>query len=381
MPRYCAIISWGPVESLRNGYFIRTYSLAELLSRACDETVIIEYTEENSITSRFYKIVNSKIGDCARLVKVKGNEKALANKMLRYARFILWQIVNTLKLLSILRKSDFIVFAGELFLPSLLLAKILLGNKVLRVCDPQMLLSEREMRTNRKILARLLTFFEKLFFLGCDVVVAISNNMKSRICALTDCLSRRISILVIPHTLPENLRRSLYCDKLSLRRSSERRLTSLFIGDLNAEHNYASALFLIRVMKLLDLKLREAEGRDLLTLKLVGRASEERRRELIELVKRLGFRRVTVEVVGYVDDLDDYICREADVLLAPMFTMSGVSTKMLYYLRFRNKKILASKEAVEGLEDLISNADNVLIANTPKEFYKKLYSLVRPGKT
>ena len=56
--------------------------------------------------------------------------------------------------------------------------------------------------------------------------------------------------------------------------------------------------------------------------------------------------------------------------------MSGVSTKMLYYLRFREKTIIASREAVEGIEHLVATHGKVVIAENPKDFAKKLLEVV-----
>jgi glycosyltransferase involved in cell wall biosynthesis len=175
-------------------------------------------------------------------------------------------------------------------------------------------------------------------------------------------------VFVIPHTLPEEYyvpppgecRCSTSMDAINL----------VFVGDMTIRHNVDAVRFLLRILSY----VKAYVGRPF-TLHIVGRVNDTVRSMIERLVCDYGLER-HVRLWGYVEDIDEVLCC-MDVLLAPMFTMSGVSTKMLFYLRFKDKIILASKEAVEGLEHLAERHGHVIIAETPADIAIKLYKVLK----
>lgn len=356
------IICWGPIEALSNGYFIRVYSLVESIVQYLKKPlVVIEYSED--LSSKPYEvIVLSELP--AVKIQVPGNEKHISNAFLKYMRFLLYQIVNTFRLRRILRKFHAIIVGSELFTPTFLLIKLLSKNTIV-VADPQMLLSEREERVGRNFLAVFLRFFEKMYFKNSSFIIAISKNMKSIIIRRFDIPSEKIA--VIPHSLPKKLLRTQLCENGKINNNITR---LLFVGSLKARQNLEAVIFLIRVIPIVL-----SQSNKNVELVIAGPVDEEVYRYLRDLSEAHGVSK-HVKILGYVENLDEVIC-ESDVLLAPMFTMSGVSTKMLYYLRFPSKTIIASKEAIEGIEELAKRRRSIIVVEKPRDFILKLLKTVK----
>jgi glycosyltransferase involved in cell wall biosynthesis len=229
-----------------------------------------------------------------------------------------------------------------------------------------MLLSERELRRNRKIFARLLAIWEKILFKCSDGIIAISPQMVESIKKISNLENK---VVLIPHILPKPFRNDIICKQ----KPCKNIIGIGFVGDLRAKHNLDSALFLIDCFKYIkkiigdkDIKLYLVGSYDLLTMKIllnkIGKEDLQLNNQII--------------ITGFIANLDDFICNNIDILVAPMFSMSGVSTKLLYYLRFKDKIIIASKEACEGLEYIVAKHRNVITASTPKEFSRKLLETI-----
>ncbi|MEL9939456.1 MAG: glycosyltransferase [Ignisphaera sp.] len=356
------VIGWGPIEKLSNGHFVRMYSLIEhIVSKLDAKVILIEYTEGLRSSER-YSIKSFGMKNAFK-IQVPGNEMR-SPRILGYVRFLLYQLINTIKLRDMMKKLKLIIIGGELFAPSLLLLRLINKNSLL-IADPQMLLSEREERRGNKFLSYITFVLEKLFFTKSSMVIAISEDMAKSIMQKFEYPKEKI--FVVPHALPSRLGTISYCRA----RSRERAITLAFVGDLEMQHNLEAATFIIRMLPLLKKVAKKN-----IKLLIVGRVGEKASHLLNDLVEKLGIKK-EVEMLGYVEDIDDLLCNEADVLLAPMFTMSGVSTKMLNYLRFKDKIIVASREAVEGLEPIVERHGNVIIASNPKDFMLKLIDLVK----
>ena len=359
------VISWGPIESLSNGHFIRVYTLTGLISKKLNKVLIIIEYSENLIPQESYKAKLLKKLNNVMKIPVLGNEKSKINIFTKYIRFLIYQFINILKLRNLISRVNAVVIGGELFLPSLLILR-LLNRRLIIIADPQILLSEREQRDGRNFLAFSLRQLEKLYFKKSDIIIAISNEMKNKIVNWYRMPTDKI--VIIPHILPRELLRAPECPpKKSL---NSRPIRLAFVGSLRLRQNFEAAVFLISIMPILMLSIRRP-----LELMLIGNANEEEEKLLKDLANKKGVLD-NVKILGYVQNLDNVLCK-ADVFLAPMFATSGVSTKVLYYLRFRDKTILISREATEGLESLIRESRNAIVANSPKDFILKLIETVK----
>lgn len=364
--RTIGIISWGPIESLSNGYFIRVYALAELLSKKINRKLfIIEYTENLNVQER-YKV--RRLKDLSNTVKilVPGNETSNQN-IIKYIKLIIYQFINLVKLRTLLSKMEAVIVGGVPFSLSLLILRVM-NNKLIIIADPHMLISEREERAGRKVLAHILRILETFYFKKSDLILAISADMKDKIIRYYNISPTKV--IVVPHILPRKLANLPRCRrKAKAENSHAKTITLAFVGSLRASQNLEAALFLISIMPLLLLKSNR-----LINLILIGAVGEKEKRVLRKIASR---KRVlnNVKIMGYVKNLDDVLC-DADILLAPMFSTSGVSTKMIYYLRFRDKLIVCSKEALEGLEYLTGKSKNIIVAENPKDFVLKLLETI-----
>ena len=359
-----ALIGWGPIESLSNGYFIRVYALTELISKRLNKSlVIIEYSEDLT-PQQGYKAEILKGMNNVIKVSVLGNEKSVTNTFVKYMRFMVYQLINTFKLRNLMSRVSAVIVGGELFLPSLLTLR-LLNKGLIIIADPHMLLSEREQRKGRNFLAYALRQVEKIYFKKSDFIVAISKEMKDKIVSWYHIPPSRI--IIIPHILPKKLLRIPSCPKRGL---SNKPIRLAFVGSLRARQNLEAAIFLISIMPILMLGNRRP-----LELMLIGSVDGKEKKLLEEISSKKGVSN-RVKILGYVQNLDDTLCK-VDVLLAPMFITSGVSTKVIYYLRFKDKIILISKEATEGLEKLIKKSKNVIVAEDPKDFVLKLMKIIK----
>lgn len=360
--RIVGIVCWGPIEALSNGYFIRVYSLVESTVQYLKKPlVIIEYSED--LLSKPYDVMVLNELPAVK-IQVPGNEKRVLSTLLKYIRFLLYQVVNSFKLRRILRKFCMIIMGSELFTPTLLFIKLLNKGAII-VADPQMLLSEREERAGRRFLAVLLELLERIYIRNSSFIIAISKNMKSTIARRFGIPKERI--ITVPHSLPKKLLRTQSCRDGKINNNITR---LLFVGSLGARQNFEAVTFLI---KLLPIILSQSNRR--VELIIAGKVSEGDYRFLRDLSRAYKVSEY-VRILGYVDNLDEVVCK-SNILLAPMFTMSGVSTKMLYYLRFPGKTIIASKEAIEGIEELVKMHGNVIVAENPRDFILKLLKTVK----
>lgn len=364
-PRAIGVIAWGPIDSLSNGYFIRVYKLVEIFTSILKKpVVVIEYTELPR--DDFYSI-NVLDELHALRINVPGNEKKCKFKFLKYIRLFMYQFINMFRLRYLFRYIDVLVIGGVLFTPSLILVRIFRRNRRNRLvilADPHMLFFEREERRGRRLRSLLLRLIESFYMKNCNYVLSISYSMKNRIAESLALNASRI--IIVPHLLPEKISSNIKCGETA----SGESLKIAFLGTYEADQNFEAAKFLITILPI----VKRYSGRHVQLL-LVGKISAERADLLRRLAERLG---VSSDVIltGYVSDPAKVLC-EAKVLLAPMFTMSGVSTKMLYYLRFRDKLIVASREAVEGLEHLVNKHGCVVVADGAIEFVRKLVEVIR----
>ncbi len=349
--RLLVVVSFGPVESASNGYFIRMLNLVETLGKLYGSVVLLEYTE-GGCGDKCYR--PRRLWGNVVAVPLPGNQRG--PRLLHYMRLTASQVINTVRLARVLRRADTVLIGSPLLAPTMLLAR-LLGVKAPMVLEPHMLFAERAERKGLHGAARLLRVLEGLVYRLADAVVALSPEMERKLRE-----SYRVARVVsIPFRLPEAMANAVDCEALGGRRDGECKV--FFVGSLEAPQNLEAALYLVAAAAAAS----RATGRRIRLL-LAGKAPPQAARAIREAAAKT---EVAVELLGYVDNPDPYAC-SADVLAAPMFTMSGVSTKMLYYLRFPGKRIIASSEALEGLRRLARRHGKVAEARSPREFARLL---------
>jgi len=347
------IISWGPVESLRNGHFIRVYNLLKLLSSITKRLLLFEYTEDLS-KPQYY---TTKPLTRLKTVKISlpGNETRHKLYLFKLFKFVLYQIINTIILVNLIDKCKYIIITGELFWASAMIIRFFRRGAII-IYDPQMLLYEREYKRGNLTLSILLKIFTKFEFKIANFIISISDEMTKML--ITDLNIAKERVFTIIHTIPHELLPQQHCEKTT----RDNIVRMAFFGSLTMRQNLEAALFLINALSFITKLINKP-----IELLLIGAISENELKTLTRAISLYNVEKY-IKILGYVKDPSQVLC-DADIFLAPMFTMSGVSTKMLYYLRFKDKIILASREAVEGIGTL---SNNVVIANGPTDFIKKL---------
>ena len=79
-------------------------------------------------------------------------------------------------------------------------------------------------------------------------------------------------------------------------------------------------------------------------------------------------------ITGYVEDIRPYIAKTT-VNVCPMRIGSGIKNKILEAMAMA-KPTVATSIAIEGIPD-VTDGENILIADTPKEFAKKVILLIK----
>ncbi len=84
---------------------------------------------------------------------------------------------------------------------------------------------------------------------------------------------------------------------------------------------------------------------------------------------------LNAEIIGKVDDLSIYY-NESDLVIAPIFSGSGMKTKIAEAL-MHSRPVIGSKEAFTGYLDSVNNQDSPLIeCNTKEEFIFEINKLI-----
>lgn len=81
-----------------------------------------------------------------------------------------------------------------------------------------------------------------------------------------------------------------------------------------------------------------------------------------------------VEVLGFVEDLDDLYC-QSKMVIAPIYSGAGTNIKVLEAMRY-GCATLISDHASRGFENYLKDGENVLIASTADEFSQKAILLL-----
>jgi len=346
-----ALLSWGPVESMSNGYFVRTEGLLELLSKTYGRVLHVELSEE-AVVPRTEKALNGRV---LRLVLPDFRPKGATG----YLHRILYYQRLGRRLAGILSRMSIVIVGGVMLLP-LALSVLRRRKRPLVALDAHMCIFEREMRRGLPI-HPLIRIAECTTINMVDAVIALSDEMANR-CRRACLLGRRI--IVLPFVLPARLRSRRTCKK---GRPDNGHIVFVFIGSLKTSHNIEAVYNAIKCLA------RSRALRSTVRFVIAGAPGRLRRlvgREWGNIVFR-----------GFIDqrELEELLC-DSDVLLSTSYTMSGVSTKTLYYTRFCGKTIVVTPQSGEGLWRILrlyeQYCGHVVLARSPGELCEKLEELI-----
>ena len=142
-------------------------------------------------------------------------------------------------------------------------------------------------------------------------------------------------------------------DEKKIRDESNKRYELLFVGSLFQPNVEGLKWFIDKVMQKLDKKTY--------FLKIIGKNLE---------TKKIELERENVEVIGTVDNLEEYYLR-ADAVVIPIFYGDGMKVKTAEAMMY-GKMIFATDEALEGYD--INNVEGIYRCNNAGEFIDRLKS-------
>lgn len=142
-------------------------------------------------------------------------------------------------------------------------------------------------------------------------------------------------------------------DEKKIRTQPNQRFELLFVGSLFQPNLEGLKWFIDEVMPRLD--------KEKYTLKIIGKNLETKRREL---------EHENVEVIGTVDNLDEYYFM-ADAVVIPIFYGDGMKVKTAEAMMY-GKMIFATDEALEGYD--VDNVEGIYRCNDAEEFVDQLKS-------
>jgi polysaccharide biosynthesis protein PslH len=135
----------------------------------------------------------------------------------------------------------------------------------------------------------------------------------------------------------------------------------LWLGHMDVHTNKDAVIYFWReILPLLQKQYPQVR------MTFVGSAPPE---EIADAASRNGH----IKVTGFVDDVRPYI-DEAEVMVVPLRIGSGTRLKILDAMAM-GKAIVSTSVGCEGLE--VTDGDNILIADTPKEVAKRTALLLR----
>ena len=337
------IVSFGPVDSLTNGYFVRTQYLVDLL-------------REKLITTKRLELVSVGVGtpkvDTANIsrahffvtVPVVGRMSKILFSFDPFS-VIAMQVQLPLMIFRNIKlyiKSDVIIVVGGL-LPFALVLGRFFGKRV--ILDTHSINTDIALKIQEKkpFIGHLRRWFwsplEYFLFHLCHQIIVVSKS-DGELAKNIFGIDSEIFVVVENKT---SLLNDDYDEKVKVIRKMLRlnnKYVVLFVGNLNAIQNSEAVDWILKKLApdfTLDSRVRFV---------VVGSNPQR--------IKNTS----NVLFTDFVDELAPYIAM-ADICIAPLSVGGGVKTKMLDYI-VMNKKILATAVAMEGIDLSTSGEVEVL---------------------
>lgn len=181
---------------------------------------------------------------------------------------------------------------------------------------------------------KLVNYFDKMLFVSFDEMMVFQKSYP-------DCLSK---FIYSPYAI------SRIADKI-IRNSNSKMI--LYIGNLKLKNNYLSLKqFCLESLPAIEAKCNDVE------IKIIGDLTEKHRFELSRNSR-------SIEVLGYVDDLDAYI-NSASFIICPVLFGAGVKVKTIDAIS-SGQIVVANSKSIEGTrlvknKHIIIEDDSVKIA-------------------
>ena len=181
-----------------------------------------------------------------------------------------------------------------------------------------------------------------------DKIICLSERDRKRILKLY----KKDIDLILPITFDDKVCIDVLMDKYN-KKNNENERYCLFVGSYIYTNYEAAVWFIQNVTSKIPIKL-----------KIIGKDFEKVKEELT---------RDNVEVIGTVDNLDDYYIN-ADFVVSPLLDGAGMKVKIAEALMY-GKTIFATKESFEGYEIEYDKVGG--LCNTAEDFIIKINDYVK----
>lgn len=329
------MISFGPVESKSNGYFIRCYHIAKSLAKLNHKVLVMEFPEEKLPNLMYCE-------DGIIFVHLRGNEVS-HNRMLKNVltfdpfhsiKFQLYSLIELIRFKDYLKDSDCVFVEGALMLFGIILVKIFKKKVILDTHCVSKLLALHFKDRNfwvyfaRKILWDLLERFATKL---SDIVIVVSERERDFV--QTEYKIPESKIFVVPNVIQIRRRSHSKEELINLRKkwNLENKIIITFIGDLESVQNKDAVEWIINDQApFFWEKMKDA------VFLIIGKGEENFKCALSNVI-----------FTGFVEDIASFL-EISDVCIAPLRVGSGTKTKILTYMAY-GKPVLTTLVGVEGL--------------------------------
>lgn len=338
--RIC-VISFGPIKSRSNGYFVRVWNILKEISRS-NEVIVLEFPE----TKTNKKVIKH---NNITFIRLRGNE-TISNRILNQIKKILtfepfhsfkFQIFSFIELWKhkkVISQADIVMIGGCLIPAGNIIAKLLRKKVILDTHCINKLLA-RKFKKKNVLIYFLRTFLwdilERLTIRLSDIIITVSEKEKEFV--TKEYKVQELKVFVVPNIIEppkkipkeriENLRK-----KLGLKD----KIIVTFLGNLESVQNADAVEYIINELAPWFWKKRK----DVVFL-IIGKGNEKFNCNL-----------PNVMFTGFVEDLAPYLAI-SDICIAPLRVGGGTKTKILEYIVY-GKPVITSTIGIEGLESFVS---------------------------
>ncbi len=337
MKRKICFITFGPIESQSNGYFIRAFSILKEVSKK-NQVLVMEFDERD-------KKGRVKLNPNTHFIRLKSNriiQNKLSKLMIKFFTFnplhiLKFQIFSFFELLKNSKKiqsSDIVMVEGSLILNAIFIAKIFKKKIILDTHCINKLLAKKYKKNQRFIYYLryfLWDLIERVTIRLSDVIITVSDKEKQFV--VKEYNTSESKVFVVPNVvkLPRKISKT---EIRNLRKlySLSGKIVVTFVGVLSSIQNADAVRYILSEIAPWFLK------RDKNVVFLIVGGGGDFNTKLPNVI-----------FTGYVKELAP-ILGMSDICIAPLRVGAGVKTKILEYLAY-NKPIVATPIAMEGISD------------------------------
>jgi len=336
------MISFGPIKSKSNGYFIRTWNILKELSKS-NEIIVLEFPEvvTKDKIEKFENIT---------FIRLRGNEMSsnhISNIMRKIFTFdpfhnLKFQIFSFFELWKhkeYISSADVVIVEGCLIPAGNIIAKLLRKKIILDTHCINKLLAKGYKRRN--LLVYFLRtifwdFLERFTIKLSDIVITVSENEKEFV--IKEYKVQESRVFVVPNIIepPRKVFKELV-EALRKKLGLENKIVVTFVGNLESVQNADAVEYIINELAPWFWK----ERKDVVFL-IIGKGNERFNSDLPNVI-----------FTGFVEDLAPYLAM-SDICIAPLRVGAGTKTKILDYLAY-GKPTIVTPVGIEGFEFHLSN--------------------------